>query len=62
MRLRNCPFHVLADQYPPLICGMNLAFVQGLLDEAAASGLTARLDPQPGDCCVVVANSKISDT
>ena len=61
IRLRNCPFHVLADQHPPLICGMNLAFVQGLL-EAATSGLAARLDPQPGDCCVVVGQSKKLDS
>jgi len=54
IRLRNCPFHVLADQHPPLICGMNLALIQGLLAEAAAGRLAARLDPQPGDCCVVV--------
>ncbi len=54
IRLRNCPFHVLADKHPPLICGMNLALIQGLLDAAAASGLAARLDPQPGDCCVIV--------
>jgi predicted ArsR family transcriptional regulator len=60
IRLRNCPFHVLADQHPPLICGMNLALVQGLLEGAAATGLAARLDPQPGDCCVVVdGHSKI---
>jgi len=57
IRLRNCPFHVLADQHPPLICGMNLAMVEGLLEGAGASGLTARLDPQPGDCCVVVGGS-----
>jgi len=61
-RLRNCPFHVLADQHPPVICGMNLALVEGLLEAAAASGLTARLDPQPGDCCVVVGQSKNSDS
>jgi predicted ArsR family transcriptional regulator len=54
IRLRNCPFHVLADQHPPLVCGMNLALVEGLLEAAGASGLAARLDPQPGDCCVVV--------
>lgn len=54
IRLRNCPFHALADDHPPLICGMNHAFVQGLLDAAVATGLTARLDPEPGDCCVVV--------
>jgi predicted ArsR family transcriptional regulator len=56
IRLRNCPFHVLADKHPPLMCGMNLALVQGLLDAAAASGLAARLDPEPGDCCVVVVD------
>jgi len=62
MRLRNCPFHVLADRHPPLICGMNLALVEGLLAAAGAGGLAARLDPQPGDCCVVVCPSKNSDS
>jgi predicted ArsR family transcriptional regulator len=54
IRLRNCPFHVLADRYPPLICGMNLALVEGMLAGAAAATLEAALDPRPGDCCVVV--------
>jgi predicted ArsR family transcriptional regulator len=54
VRLRNCPFHVLASRYPPLICGMNLALVEGLLEGAAVTGLTARLDPRPEDCCVVL--------
>jgi predicted ArsR family transcriptional regulator len=53
-RLRNCPFHVLADRYPPLICGMNLALLEGLLTGAATTTLEARLDPRPGDCCVVL--------
>jgi predicted ArsR family transcriptional regulator len=53
-RLRNCPFHVLADRYPPLICGMNLALLEGLLAGAAAATLEARLDPRPGDCCVAL--------
>src|SRR6185369_3880465 len=22
--LRNCPFHRLAEEFPPLVCGMNL--------------------------------------
>jgi predicted ArsR family transcriptional regulator len=62
IRLRNCPFHVLAASHPPLICGMNLALVEGLLEGAAASGLAAALDPQPGDCCVVVVrHSKSAD-
>jgi predicted ArsR family transcriptional regulator len=58
VRLRNCPFHLLAGSHPPLICGMNLALLEGLLSGAAVTGLTARLDPRPGDCCVVLADSK----
>jgi len=58
VRLRNCPFHLLAGRHPPLICGMNLALLEGLLAGAAVSGLTARLDPRPGECCVVLEKSK----
>ena len=58
VRLRNCPFHVLASNHPPLICGMNLALVEGLLEGAGAPELSARLDPRPGECCVVLAASK----
>ncbi len=58
MRLRNCPFHLLASSHPPLICGMNLALLEGLLEGAAVPGLSARLDPRPGECCVVLAASK----
>jgi predicted ArsR family transcriptional regulator len=54
IRLRNCPFHVLASRYPPLICGMNLALLEGLLEGAAVTTLEATLDPRPADCCVVV--------
>jgi predicted ArsR family transcriptional regulator len=60
IRLRNCPFHVLADRYPPLICGMNLALVEGLLAGAAAATLEAGLDPHPGDCCVVVRGAPVT--
>ncbi len=58
VRLRNCPFHLLASRHPPLICGMNLALLEGLLSGASVSGLSARLDPRPGDCCVVLEDSK----
>ena len=58
VRLRNCPFHLLAGRHPPLICGMNLALLKGLLAGAGVSGLTARLDPRPGECCVVLEKSK----
>lgn len=61
LRLRNCPFHLLADRHPPLICGMNLALLEGLLSGAAVTGLSARMDPRPEECCVVLENSKNND-
>jgi predicted ArsR family transcriptional regulator len=60
IRLRNCPFDVLASHYPPLICGMNLALLEGLLEGATVTALEATLDPRPGDCCVVVRDSRDS--
>jgi predicted ArsR family transcriptional regulator len=48
VRLRNCPFDGVARSHPPLVCGANLAFVEGAL------GCPARLDPGPEGCCVVV--------
>jgi predicted ArsR family transcriptional regulator len=62
IRLHNCPFHVLASSYPPLICGMNLALLEGLLEGAAVTALEATLDPRPGDCCVVVRDVSVSKT
>jgi len=60
VRLRNCPFHVLASRYPPLICGMNLALLEGLLEGAAVTSLEARLDPRPGECCVTLRGCRDS--
>ena len=54
--LANCPFHRLAEEHRDLVCGMNLDLLDGLLAGAApAAGLTARLDPVPGQCCVRIA-------
>jgi predicted ArsR family transcriptional regulator len=53
VRLRNCPFHVLAEEQPMLICAMNLALCQGL----AGPSFEARLDPKPGECCVSLARA-----
>lgn len=50
--LGNCPFHSLARRHTELVCGMNLCLLDGLLDGLAATGLTARLHPSPGRCCV----------
>ncbi|RKT55264.1 helix-turn-helix transcriptional regulator [Saccharothrix australiensis] len=50
--LGNCPFHSLARRHVELVCGMNLRLLDGLLDGLAGTGLTARLSPAPGHCCV----------
>jgi predicted ArsR family transcriptional regulator len=54
LRLRNCPFHRLVGEHRDLICGMNLALVQGLLDGLDLEETRAVLDPRPGYCCVAI--------
>lgn len=52
IRLRNCPFHQLSRQYTNLVCGMNLDIMQAMIEELGLERLEARLEPQPGMCCV----------
>ncbi|MEV4348636.1 transcriptional regulator [Actinoplanes sp. NPDC049596] len=52
IELRNCPFHRLAEQFPPVICGMSLAMIEGLLGDSAWQ---ARMDAAPGRCCVTLS-------
>jgi predicted ArsR family transcriptional regulator len=54
IRLRNCPFHRLAAEHSEIVCGMNLALVEGLVAGLGASGLHPALDPRPGCCCVMI--------
>ncbi|GAA2592207.1 transcriptional regulator [Actinomadura fulvescens] len=56
IRMRNCPFHALSERFPPLVCGMNLALLEGLLE--GAEGVRVRMDAKPGLCCTVVETSK----
>lgn len=56
VRMRNCPFHAVAERFPPLVCGMNLALLEGLL--GGEGPVRARMDARPGECCVVVEASK----
>jgi predicted ArsR family transcriptional regulator len=55
--LANCPFHALAQEHTDLVCGMNLALVSELAQQAAGTDLAVRLDPAPGRCCVTLAPS-----
>jgi predicted ArsR family transcriptional regulator len=61
LTLGNCPFHALAQRQPALICGLNRAFVSGLLAGLGAESLDAQLRPLPGACCVRVAPTDAAD-
>lgn len=58
IRLRNCPFHALVAEHRDLVCGMNLALAGGLLEGLGHDLLSARLDPQPGQCCVAFTDRR----
>ena len=54
IRLRNCPFHRLAADHRDLVCGMNQAYLEGILDGLQREDVSAHLEPEPGRCCVVI--------
>jgi predicted ArsR family transcriptional regulator len=52
--LRNCPFDALAREHTELVCGMNLAIMDAATKQLEETGLSARLEPAPDRCCVVL--------
>jgi len=58
IRLRNCPFHSLAEHHRDLVCGMNLELMRGLRAGSGLEGYTPELAPEPGACCVVFRHRK----
>jgi predicted ArsR family transcriptional regulator len=52
--LANCPFHRLAREHTELVCTMNLAMLDALVDGLGARDVRPRLDPAPGRCCVTL--------
>ena len=58
IRLRNCPFHQLAERHRDVVCGMNLALVEGLFAGLGADGWRPVLDPRPGLCCVAIGGDR----
>ncbi|MCP2329250.1 putative ArsR family transcriptional regulator [Hamadaea flava] len=54
--LRNCPFHALVAEQTELVCGLNHAYVEGVLSGDPA--LAARLAPRPDACCVEVCQRR----
>jgi predicted ArsR family transcriptional regulator len=61
MRLRNCPFHQLAQQDRSTVCGMNLALIDGMITGLGTCDLHPVLDPQPGNCCVAIRQQTSED-
>lgn len=59
--LGNCPFHGVARDYPPLVCGMNLALLEGLVEGLDAARAVPRMEPAAGQCCVAIDISKNND-
>lgn len=69
--LRNCPFESLRVESlrgdPPggdrreLICGMNLALIEGLIEGLGLGTVSARLAPRDGQCCVALRDEPASE-
>ena len=53
MRLRNCPFHAVAQSHPDVVCDMNLSLLGASCAGLDADG-QAVLEPGPGRCCVAI--------
>jgi predicted ArsR family transcriptional regulator len=53
IRLRNCPFHHLVEDHLDLVCSLNHDLLGAAVDAAGVDAV-AELDPQPGNCCVVL--------
>ena len=51
----NCPFHALVAENTDLVCGMNLAIIEGMLSALRRLPVAAVLDPAEGRCCVRLA-------
>ena len=52
LALDNCPFDRLARDHTDLVCSMNLALVDGAIDELGCRTVRPRLEPTPDHCCV----------
>jgi predicted ArsR family transcriptional regulator len=54
-RTLNCPFEPNSRQYPPVVCGIGQALVEGIIEGAGADLTVACVEPQEGCCITLVA-------
>jgi predicted ArsR family transcriptional regulator len=52
IRMRNCPFHEMARENKDLVCGLNVALMQGLAKGLEVAGFTPVREEIEGLCCV----------
>jgi predicted ArsR family transcriptional regulator len=57
LRLRNCAFHAIQREHPVLVCSMNRSFCEGVAVGVGVGKVSARIDPRPGECCVVMSQN-----
>ncbi len=60
VQLGNCPFHQLVAAHQDLVCGMNLALLEGLVAGMGVAGVRPCLEPEPGRCCVVLNPDRVA--
>jgi predicted ArsR family transcriptional regulator len=53
LRMRNCPFHAVAQNHPEVVCDMYLALLGGLIAGLDVDA-NAVLEPGPRRCCVAI--------
>ena len=54
LRMHNCPFRHLAELQPKVVCHMNLALIQGLVEGLGGDSLSPVIDPKAEHCCVAI--------
>jgi predicted ArsR family transcriptional regulator len=54
----NCPFHRLARAHTGLVCGLNGALLNGVLEGSAADGLEVQGVAPPHPCCARIASTR----
>lgn len=59
--LHNCPFHSVVQEHTDLVCTLNRAFIQGVLDGNGHNPRRAELSPATGRCCVVIHPEQPTD-
>jgi predicted ArsR family transcriptional regulator len=58
LTLRNCPFQTVARRAPELVCGINHAFIDGLVRGLGNQTVQVLLAPRPDGCCVELSPAR----